>query len=84
MPKSNNNKPIAELDNAIEAQILSALLDESDIPHRIASNADPVYAGIFQLQHGWGNVIADEVYSERILEILKDLREQRDSRQSDI
>jgi hypothetical protein len=64
---------IADLDNAIQAQRLSGILDERDIPHRIVTNFDTVYAGIFQTQHGWGHVEAPSQYSEDVKELLRDL-----------
>lgn len=64
---------IADLDNAIQAQRLSGILDERDIPHRIVTNFDTVYAGIFQTQHGWGHVEAPAEYTEAVQELLRDL-----------
>lgn len=64
---------IADLDNAIQAQRLSGILDERGIPHRIVTNFDTVYAGIFQTQHGWGHVEAPAQYNEAVHELLRDL-----------
>ena len=64
---------VADLDNEIQAQRLSGILDERDIPHRIVTNFDTVYAGIFQTQHGWGHVEAPAEYTETVRELLRDL-----------
>jgi len=64
---------ITDLQNAIQAQRLSGLLEEQAVPHRIVTNFDSVYAGIFQTQHGWGYVEAPEEYEQIILETFDNL-----------
>ena len=66
---------IIELANGVEANLLSALLKEEEIPHYIRSYGDLAYNGIFQLQKGWGTVESPREYRSRILEILEGLRE---------
>ena len=63
-----------EIRNEIEANLLTALLDEKGIPHFIRSNHDSAYDGIFQVPLGWGRVEASPEYHERIAEILSDIR----------
>jgi len=41
---------IGVLENAIEAQLLSSILDQRDIPHQIRSYYDTAYDGLFQIQ----------------------------------
>ena len=47
---------IAVLENAIEAQLLSSVLTQYEIPHRLRSYHDTAYDGLFQLQKGWGEI----------------------------
>lgn len=67
---------IATLDNEVEAQVLSSLLKEIQIDHMLQSNHDPAYDGIFQIQKGWGILLADEDDRGKILELLGELRRQ--------
>lgn len=66
-------KKILVLENEIEARLLDSILEERGIPHRIRSYYDSAYDGIFQLQKGWGIVLAPETYKEEIKAIYKDL-----------
>ncbi|MEZ4550106.1 MAG: hypothetical protein R2860_07325 [Desulfobacterales bacterium] len=45
---------IGVIDNAIEAQLVSSILTEQEIPHQIISHHDTAYDGLYQLQKGWG------------------------------
>ncbi|MFP4475282.1 MAG: hypothetical protein ACLFOY_06955 [Desulfatibacillaceae bacterium] len=65
---------IAELENEIEARLLESILDERDVAHSIRSFRDTAYDGLFQVQKGWGAVMANERHRKLILEILDDLR----------
>jgi hypothetical protein len=67
-------KAILELDNFSEASLLDAILIDENIPHRIVSNGDPAYAGIFQVQNGWGRVEAPPEYQEQIERIYRDIK----------
>ncbi len=53
---------IAVLENAIEAQLLSSVLTEYEIPHRLRSYHDTAYDGLFQLQKGWGVIYGPPGY----------------------
>lgn len=66
-------KKILILENEIEAQLLDSVLTERDIPHRIQSYLDSAYDGIYQIQKGWGAVMAPEDFKEVIISIYKDL-----------
>ena len=65
---------ICVLENLIEAQVLSAALDERGLPHRIRSYHDTAYDGLFQLQKGWGEVQAPESAGPEIRKMLEDIR----------
>ena len=69
-----NSQKIAILRNEVEANLLDAVLLKLDVPHIIQSYYDAAYDGLFQVQKGWGCVIAPENYKAQILEILSDLR----------
>jgi len=70
-----NDHRIAVLENEIEALLLSSILDERSIPHRIDSHRDTAYDGLFQTQRGWGVIIAPAAFGPEILEILAEIRE---------
>ena len=67
------NVKIVVLKNEIEANIISPILKDENIPHVIRSYYDSAYDGIFQLQKGWGHIEAPEEYKSRILEIYRDI-----------
>ena len=65
---------IMDLDSGIFAALLSEVLDDEEIPHRLVSYYDTAYAGIFQYQSGlWGHLEAPPEYRERITRIASDL-----------
>ena len=63
---SEQYKKILILENQIEAQRLSSILDEEGIPHVVRSYYDSAYDGIFQSQRGWGHLEAPEDYEDTI------------------
>ena len=65
---------IAVLENAIEAQLISSILGQRDIPHRLRSYYDTAYDGLFQVQKGWGKLYALLSHKQEILEVIKDVR----------
>ncbi len=67
---------IATLDNAIEAQLISSILDQREIPHRLRSFYDTAYDGLFQFQKGWGKLFAAVVDKPEILRIIDEVRSQ--------
>jgi hypothetical protein len=66
-------KKIIVLDNEIEAQLMSSVLTERNIPHRLKSYHDSAYDGIFQAHKGWGHIEAPLSYKEEIIAIRADL-----------
>jgi hypothetical protein len=65
---------IAVLENAIEAQLLSSVLAQYEIPHRLRSYHDTAYDGLFQLQKGWGEICGPDDVRQQILDALSELR----------
>lgn len=65
--------PIIELQNDIEARLVSSHLEAAGIPHVVVSNHDSAYTGIFQVQRGWGHIEAPEEYADRVREIYHDV-----------
>ncbi|MTI79657.1 MAG: hypothetical protein FH758_02070 [Firmicutes bacterium] len=65
---------VAVIDNEIEAQIIKDILLKQDIPHEVKSYHSTAFDGLFQLQNGWGAVMAPEEYHQEIREILSELR----------
>ena len=63
------------LNDQSEAALIGSILMEEDIPHYIRSYADAAYDGIHQIQMGWGRVETPLEYRDRVLDILKGLRE---------
>lgn len=65
---------IAILENEFEAQLLTSILEERGIPHRLRSYHDTAFDGLFQTQKGWGVVQAPDAKADEIMEILSDIR----------
>jgi hypothetical protein len=72
-------KKIIELKNGVEADLMTALLEERNIPHLVRSYHDSAYDGIFQVQMGWGHIEAPPEYQQEIERVYQDLEETRDS-----
>jgi len=66
---------ILTFENEMEAQRLSSMLEEENIPHVVRSYHDSVYDGIFQTVRGWGHLEAPENYREKILSLYEDMKE---------
>ena len=66
---------IALLESIVEAQLLESILAERRIPHRIRSFHDTAYDGLFQMQKGWGELHAPQVFEGELKEILNDIRQ---------
>ena len=62
------------LENDIEAQLLTSILREREIPHRLQSYHDTAFDGLHQAQKGWGMVAAPEAFVPQIRDILDELR----------
>ncbi len=67
-------KKAAVLENEFEAQLVTSVLSEREIPHRLRSYHDTAFDGLFQTQKGWGTVSSPEEHHQEIKEILTDLR----------
>ncbi|MGD8251883.1 MAG: hypothetical protein PVF20_06195 [Desulfobacterales bacterium] len=65
---------MAVLENAIETQLLTSILDEQNIPHLIRSHHDTAYDGLFQFQKGWADLLAPPEYRVAVMEIMASLR----------
>ncbi|MEZ4526696.1 MAG: hypothetical protein R2941_12315 [Desulfobacterales bacterium] len=66
----------AILEDPFEAQIVSGMLHEENIPHLVVSYHDTAYDGLFQAQKGWGEIRAPRDCGDQIIEILEDYRSQ--------
>lgn len=66
-------KRILTLENQFEAQRIREVLDREGIPHIIRSYQGSAFDGLYQETKGWGAVLADEEYKERIIELYKQL-----------
>ena len=64
---------IGTLKNEIEAQVLAEALREREIPHVVRTFHDSAYDGIFQMQKGWGVLMAPESFRAEIETILNEL-----------
>ncbi len=71
-----NYSQILTLENEMEAQRITAILEEEKIPHVIRSYHDSVYDGIFQAQRGWGHIEAPEEYADKIQAIYNKMKEE--------
>jgi len=65
---------IAVLDNQFEADMLTAILDENQIPHLIRTYEDEAYGSLFQTTRGWGAVQAPGKHRQEIKQLLGELR----------
>ena len=65
---------IAVLENTIEAQLISSMLNQLDIPHQINSFYDTAYDGLFQMQRGWGELRAPSNSERVIQDVINDVR----------
>ena len=62
------------LRNEVEAALMEKILQEQGVPHFIMSYHDRVYDGLWQMQRGWGQIVAPEEYENGILAILRLVR----------
>ncbi len=64
---------IVEFKNEIEARLVTSHLDQQSIPYQLVSNHDSAYDGIFQVQMGWGHLLAPAEYGDEIRRVHEDL-----------
>jgi len=67
---------IVSLDNEVQAGLVDAVLSDRDIPHLMQSYHDSAYDGIFQIQKGWGVVLAPPGFRAEILAVIEDVKRQ--------
>ena len=63
---------VIPIEKEIDARYLESVLKDREIPYNIVSYHDSAYAGLFQLEHGWGHV---EVPADRVEEAEQLYRE---------
>lgn len=67
---------ITALEDEIEADLLSACLDEEGIPYLIQPFSSNAYGPLFMMNWGWGQLLSQGIYAQKILEILEDIRKE--------
>lgn len=65
---------VAVIDNAIEAQLITSILNERNIPHQMRSHHDTAYDGLYQAQKGWGDLKAPLGFEAEIKTIIHQIR----------
>ena len=80
---TDNEIKIVVLEDQFEAQLLSSILTERDIPFSLRSYHDTAYDGLFQTQKGWGTISAPASYQDEIAEILSDMRKEAEASGAD-
>ena len=69
---------IADIENNFVATLLEQCLTDQGISFRIQSNYDSAYGNLFELTEGsWGRVFGFAEDKERILSIIKDIRDSK-------
>ncbi len=63
---------VIPIEKEIDARSLESVLQDREIPYTLVSYHDSAYAGLFQMEHGWGHV---EVPLERVGEVEELYRE---------
>jgi hypothetical protein len=63
------------LQNAVEANLLQALLEQEGIPHYVKPYRDPGRAGIWTFNPAWGQVECAAEDREQVKRLLEGLRE---------
>jgi adenylate kinase len=68
---------IVDLENEAEAQVFGSMLAEEGIPFFVRSNHDTAYDGVYQLELGWGYLVAPVEYRDRIKSLYEAFRTDR-------
>jgi hypothetical protein len=68
-----NYEKIIDLNNEYEAELLSEVLKDKNIPFGIVSANDSAMGGIWELENGWGYVEAPSAYKEEITKIYEEI-----------
>jgi hypothetical protein len=66
------------LRNAVEANLLEALLEQAGIPHYIKAYRDPGFDGSWSFVDAWGHVECSADDEETVRRILRGLRARRE------
>jgi hypothetical protein len=69
----NRTVRILVFNNEFEANLLSEILKEKNVPHIIRSHHDSAYDGLWQVQSSWGHIEATEEYREVILKTYNEM-----------
>ncbi len=64
---------ILDLNNEFEADLISHILTEKDIPFMIRTFHDSAYDGLWEARSGWGHLMAPPGYKEEILKIYSEM-----------
>lgn len=64
---------VIPIDREIDAEYLKSVLEDRQIPHTFVSYFDTAYAGIFQLQNGWGHVEVPMEYVEEVKKLYQEV-----------
>ncbi len=70
---------IVTLDTEVQAGLVDAVLSDRKIPHIMQTYHDSAYDGLFQLQKGWGIVLAPPEFRVEILALMEEIRRQASS-----
>jgi hypothetical protein len=60
------------LDNQIQAQAFSGILQEEGIPHKVRRNGEALWGYAEQVQEGWGRIEADEAFHDKVEELYRE------------
>jgi hypothetical protein len=63
------------LQNAVEANLLEAILREAGIAHFIKAYRDPAFKGSWSFVDAWGHVECPPEHARGVRQILEDLRD---------
>ena len=73
-PHGEEYVKIIAIEDAIEAQLISSVLEDRGIPHQVYSFYDTAFNGLFQTQKGWGKLMAPPSFRDQVIGIVEDIR----------
>lgn len=68
---------IIEINNRIEADLLSKIFENDNIPYYIKTIEETAHDGIYELQKGFGFIEAPEEYAKKIKVIVNEFRDNK-------
>ncbi len=71
---------VGKLDNMIQAQQLSLILAEEEIPHKIVRHGEALWGYADGVSSGWGHLETPPEYQDAATEIYKDYLESEPDR----